>query len=97
MELTGIFQRQSSQGNQCFLVGYHYDANHALGTPIKNRKGIAITEAWQKMHGVFKKTGAAPNTCVFDKDTSPELMEAFKEDEIQYQLVPPCEDRNNLA
>ena len=47
MDLTGRFPKRSSRGNEYILVGYHFDANHIRGIPIKNRKGSTILEAWK--------------------------------------------------
>ena len=36
MDLTGIFPKRSSRGNEHILVGYHYDANYIHGMPLNN-------------------------------------------------------------
>jgi len=79
------------------LVGYHFDANHIRGIPIKNRKGSTILEAWKELQSTFEQAGIAPKTYVLDNETSGELLDAFKEQGVDYQLVPPYKHRNNLA
>ena len=68
-----------------------------MGSAVKNRKGATLTEEWQKMQVTFKTAGVAPNTCILDNETSAELMEAFNDEQIAYQLVPLHKYRNNLA
>ena len=36
IDLTGRFPYKSTRGNEHILVGYHYDANAILATPLKN-------------------------------------------------------------
>jgi len=97
MDLTGRFPKRSSCGNQYILVGYHYDGNCILGIPIKNRRGVTITEAWTSLHAMFKKSGAPPQTYVLDNEASKDLIESFDEEQINYQLVTPYKYRNNQA
>ena len=42
------------------MVGYHYNVSYIQGIPIKNRKGQIITKAYEELHNIFAKTGAAP-------------------------------------
>ena len=95
MDLTGRFPRKSLRGNECILIGYHYDANHIKAIPIKNRRGPTTTEAWEKLHHDFKKAGASPKTCVLDNEKSKDLLESFEMEKIAHQLVPPHKHRNN--
>ena len=97
MDLTGRFPKRSSQGNQYILVGYHYDANYIIGMPVKNRQGATVAEAWQNIHDTFKLAGIPPNTYVLDNETSQDLRDAFNQEHITYQLVPPYKHRTNLA
>lgn len=50
MDLTGRFSRNSSQGHEYILVGYHYDSNLIHGIPVKNRKGSIISKAWEQLN-----------------------------------------------
>ena len=50
IKLKGRFPNQSSRGNECALVGCYYDYNLIRGSPIKNRKGPEIAEAWDSSH-----------------------------------------------
>ena len=96
-DLTGRFPMRSSRGNQYILVGYHYDGNCIYGTSIKDRKASTLTTAWEQLHKMFARAGAAPNTYVMDNEISNELIEALKDNNTTYQLVPPYTHRRNLA
>ena len=80
---------RSSQGNQYILVGYHFDANCIYGKAIKNRTATTLTAAWQSLHDLFAKAGAAPNTYVMDNEISRDLKEALHNNQTSFQLVPP--------
>ena len=97
MDLTGRFPKKSSRGNEYILVGYHYDGNYIHGIPLKDRRGQSISNAWQQLNNVFKKSGVMPEMYVLDNETSKELIEAFNNEHITYQLVTPYKHRNNQA
>ena len=46
IDLTGRFPIRSAQGNAYILVGFHYDSNAILATPLKSRRAGDITYAW---------------------------------------------------
>jgi len=77
MDLTGNFPKRSSRGNEYILVGYHYNANHIRGIPIKNQQGPTIKEALEQLHQDFKKAGVALQTYVLDNEKSKDLLESF--------------------
>ena len=66
MGLTGPFPQRSSSGNQYLLIGYHYDGNAIIATPIKNRHAAIITTAWKHLHSKFTAAGVPPSTYVMD-------------------------------
>jgi hypothetical protein len=97
IDLTGRFPYTSSRGNQYILVGYHYDSNAILVTPLKNRTAGEITNGWAIINNQLMKAGMKPNTYVLDNEVSEELTTAMHKNNIQYQLVPPHMHRSNLA
>ena len=74
------------------MVGYHFDVNHIRVVPIKNRKGSTIVEAWKQL-----QSGVASKTYVLDNETLGELLDAFEDQDVDYQLVPPNKHHNNQA
>ena len=97
MDLAGRFSKTSSSVNQHILVGYDYDGNYAHAAPIKNSPSHAITQAWEDMRRLFEKAGEAPTAYVLDNEISQDLINAFKLENADYQLVAPCKHRNNIA
>ena len=87
MDLTGRFPKRDLRGNECILIVYHFDGNHKYGIPIKSRKGHVIRDAYKELHRVFKQAGAAPKMMVLHNEISTDLMKAFDEENIFYQLV----------
>ena len=96
-DLTGRFPMKSSRGNECILVGYHYDANCILAHPAKNRKGPTLVGAWQHLQNEFAKAGTAPEAWILDNEVSDDLKSAFSDNEVEFQLAPPHSHRRNLA
>ena len=66
-----------------------------LSKPIRDRRGSTITEAWKVLHNQFKTAGPAPETYVIDNETSKDIMSAFEQEGIDYQLVTLYKHRNN--
>jgi len=81
-DITGRFPMRSSQGNQYILVGYHFDANCIHGIAIKDRTATTLTVAWQKLHDLFGKAGAASNNYVMDNEISSDLKDAQQVNQI---------------
>ena len=96
-DLTGRFPMRSSQGNQYVMVAYHYDANLIYGKAIKDRKAATLTDAWEHLHAIFSRAGAALNTYVMDNEISQEFVAALIDNKTAYQLVQPYTHRRNLA
>ena len=97
MDPIGRFPKRSSRVNECILIGYHFDSNQIRAVPIKNKKCSTIAEAWIQLQSTFQKAGVSPKTYVLDNETSSDLLEASKNKNVDYQLVPPFKYRNNQA
>ena len=96
-DLTGIFPYRSTRGNQYLFIGYHFDTNTILATPIKNKRAETITVAWKDQNEKFKRAGIEPRTYIMDNEASKNLKDALHAAEIDYQLVPPHNHRTNLS
>ena len=96
-DLTGRFPYRSAQGNQYILVAYNYDANSIHAVPIKNREGPTIVAGWKKLHHLFATSGIAPTTYVQDNEISNCMRDAFTDNQVSFQLVPPHNHRANAA
>ena len=96
-DLPGKFPITLSRGIQYLLVIYHYGSNAILVSPLKICTGKLITEAYLNIYNMLKTRGIAPKTFIFDNETSNILLNAFENEGIQYQLVPPHMHRRNAA
>ena len=97
IDSTGRFPQRSSSGNEYIFIGYHYAGNTILATALKNRTAQSLVNAWKDMHKTFTKTNNAPKIYVLDNEKSTEIINAFKENNVLYQLVPPHSHRTNMA
>ena len=86
---TGCFPVRSSQGNDYIFICYHYDTNSISALPLRNRKKETITAAWKQVIASLKKHRHAPNLHILDINCSYNLRQAFKDEDITFQLVPP--------
>ena len=59
------------------MIGYHYDTNCILATPLKNRKGSTIAEVWQSLYNSFKKSGVLSSTYILDNQILKDLTDGF--------------------
>ena len=69
------------------MVEYHFNVNCILDIPIRNRKGITITEGQKKIHNDFKKVEVVPSTYLLDNKILKDLIQGFEEENITYMLV----------
>ena len=97
IDLTEIFTYRYARGNENILVGYHFDANAILSTALKNYQAATITAVWTKINNKFKHARIISTTCILDNEASQHLRNAFTDDKIKHQLVPPHVHRTNLA
>ena len=49
------------------------------------------------MHRLFERAGEAPTTYVLDNKISQDLIDTFKQQNVDYQLVTPYKHWNNIA
>ena len=96
-DLPGKFPYTSSRGARFFLVVYHYDSNAILVNTLKNRSGKEIVTAYLEIFNILKARRVAPKTFILDNETSNTLLNAFENENIIYQLVPPHMHRRNVA
>ena len=60
------------------MVGYHFDGNAILATPINNRQARAIKEAQEVQHRNITMAGVASHIWIMDNDISIELKAVLK-------------------
>ena len=96
-DTTGRFPYKSARGNEYIFIAYNYDANNIKAEAIKNRQAKSLTDAWQKLHAIFQRSGVAPNTYILDNEFSKDMQTAFDNDNIKYDFVPPHNHKTNAA
>ena len=95
MDSTERFPHKLLRDNEYILVDYHYDTNYIRVIPIKNRKRLMITEAYEKLYYNFKQDSIAFITYVLDNKKSKYLLESCNMRKIAFQLIPLYKHRNN--
>ena len=93
----GRFTVKSKQGNQYIFILYHYDTSTINAVSIKSRYAKCITDAWQLIFNIIKTQGLSPNIHILDNKYSYHLKEAFKAENVKYQLVTSHIHRRNTA
>ena len=94
---TGQFVVASSAGNNYILVVYDYDSNSILVEPMRSRTGPCILEAFKIVHNRLVIAGLRPQLHRLDNECSTALKTFLKEEQVDYQLVPPRLHRRNAA
>jgi hypothetical protein len=96
-DLTGRFIAPSSNGNNYLVVLYDYDSNLIWAEPIKSRSGTNILNAYKKLHGMLCQAGLKPRLQRLDNECSDALKQFMRDEDIDFQLVPPGIHRRNAA
>ena len=73
---------------------YHFVTNSIYDTATRYRHKEHITVAWQNIFDTLQDHGKAPEIHILNNECSADLIHAFKQAKVQYQLVPP--HRRNL-
>jgi hypothetical protein len=94
---TGRFPVTSSQGMKYLIVIYDYDSNAIFAEPLINRTAKEILRAYTKIHTLLVSRGLRPQLQRLDNEASTILKEFLKNQQIDFQLVPPGIHRRNAA
>ena len=94
---TGQFPILSSTGMRYVLVLYDYDSNAILAEPLKNRTGPEIHRAYKKLHQLLVSHGLRPKLQRLDNECSTLLKKFMRDENVDFQLVPPHLHRRNAA
>jgi hypothetical protein len=94
---TGRFPVTSSKGNKYIMVVYDYDSAAILAEPIKNRSERELLRSYSKMHKHLTDRGLKPHLQKLDNECSGALKQYMRENNVDFQLVPPYNHRQNAA
>ena len=78
-------------------MGYNFNANSILATPLKKRTAPVLTQAWKKLHNKYTQAAVAPQMYILDNEFSQELENALVKENCKSQLVPRNAHMNILA
>ena len=92
---TGRFPITSSRGNKYLFCLYDYDSNLIDAVPIKNREAASILAAYKLCVAKLVRSGLRPQLQRLDNECSTALKEFMKDEQVDYQLVPPGQHRRN--
>jgi hypothetical protein len=94
---TGKLPITSQRGNRYILVVFDEDSNSIHAEPMKSRSKEEHVRAYNKIIEELEASGLKPRFVRLDNEASELLKQYFKEQNMEYQLVPPGMHRRNLA
>jgi hypothetical protein len=94
---TGRFPVVSSKGNEYIIILYDYDSTAIFAQPIKDRTAPGVLRAFQVMEQALVARGLKPKLMKLDNEASKLLNTYIHQQNITFQLVPPCSHRRNSA
>jgi hypothetical protein len=97
IDQTGRFPTTSSRGNKYIMILYDYDSNAILAKPLKSKSEGEMIRAYSKLHEYLSDRGLKPRLQKLDNECPIGLKRLMKQNEVDYQLVPPHIHRRNSA
>ena len=94
---TRRFPITSRQGNKYIMVLYDFNSNVIDTTAIKSRKTEDLIEGYEKLYQHLQQGGIQPVLHKLDNEVSQQMIDAIKEKNLKYQLVPPGDHQTNPA
>ncbi len=94
---TGAFPHTSQHGNRYTMVVIHLDANYIFAKPMKNRMEGEMIRVYQKILNRMKAAGLGLRKQVLNNECSAAMKACIKENDMDYELVPPGQHRRNQA
>ncbi len=94
---TGAFPHTSQHGNGYIMVAFYLDANYKFAEPMKNRTEGEMIRVYQKIINRMKEAGLRLKKHVLDKECLAAMKACIKENDMDYDFVPPGQHRQNQA
>ena len=94
---TGRFLVQSYRGNQYIMVLIELDGNSILVEPMQNLISSKMVRAYQTLVDWLKACRIEPKMHIPDNECSNVFKKQIKTNNMDYQLVPPHDHRQNTA
>ena len=97
MDMTGRYPITSRQGNKYVLIMIDWDSNYIKLIPMKSRKSQNLVAAFETGYQWFRDKGFSAELLKLDNEISKALIDAIKENKLDYQLASPNDHRQNPA
>jgi hypothetical protein len=94
---TGGFLYTSQRGNGYIMVAIHLDANYIFIEPMKNKMEEDMMAAYQRIVNRMQTAGLGLKKHILDNKASKAFKAKIKENEMEYELVPPRNHQRNQA
>ncbi len=94
---TGGFPYTSQHGKRYIMVAIHLDANYIFNKPMKNRTEEEMMAAYQRIVNRMQAAGLGLKKHILDNEASKAFKAKIKENEMEYELIPPGNHRRNQA
>ena len=94
---TGCCPVQSRRGKNYIFILYDFDSNIILSTPLDNLQGRTIQYAWLATHAKLQANGYSPQLYIINEECSEDMKEAFTKHAVNFQRVPPHNNRCNAS
>jgi hypothetical protein len=93
--LTGTFPFMSLEGNVCFLIVYHYEANSILALPIANFNKKSILTTYHQQFELLESKGHKIKLNVMDNQASWVVKNFLTQNNCDLMLIKPNNHRFN--
>jgi hypothetical protein len=93
----GQFPKKSSRGHQYIMVLIEMDSNTILVAAMKNRSAGEMICAYQELVDHLCSAGIQSKLHLLDNECLTKFKERIKSNDMEYQLVPPHDHRQNIA
>ena len=94
---TGRFPNTSDRGHKYMFILADVDTDYIHGVPIKSKKAGELVRAFVEAHDALTACGFEPILHRIDHETSKDLVNAIKERQLTYEVMPPSNHRQNPA
>jgi len=94
---TGAFPFTSQRGNRYIMVAIHLNTNYIFIEPMRNRTKEEMMRAYEKIINRMRMAGLGIKKHTLDNEASNALKQYIRKQEIQFELVPPGNHRQNQA
>jgi hypothetical protein len=94
---TGAFPFTSQCGNRYIMVAIHLDANYIFVELMRSRLKEEMIRAYKKIINRMKAGGLGLRKHMLDNEASDAFKQYIRQQQIQFELVPPGNRRCNQA